>query len=141
METINTIELSNPDVCPDDYILEQILGTGFLPYKEMLSLFDLYRMDMQWRYYKDGKAWLCKVQNRKRTIVWMSAWKNYMQVTVYIPGKYIEQIYNLPLTEECKERIRKTINIGTSKPCIFNVTDFHVLKDLEILIRFKIASR
>ena len=23
----------------------------------------------QWRYYKDGKAWLCKVQKKKKTIV------------------------------------------------------------------------
>ena len=27
---------------------------------------------------------------RKKTIIWMSAWKGYTQATIYFPDKYIE---------------------------------------------------
>lgn len=61
-------------------------------------------MEYTWRYYKDGKAWLCKVQKKRRTIVWMSAWKGYMQATVYVPGKFIEDIYSLDISEGMKAK-------------------------------------
>jgi len=95
----------------------------------------------EWRYYHDGKAWLCKVQHKKRTIVWMSAWKGYMQATVYVPEKHIDKIYALEISEACKDKIRNTKNTGTSKPCIFEVRDTAVLKDFTQVMLFKIKTK
>ena len=95
METINKIELRDESVYPDEQLLKSILGRSYDAYCELLKLYDDNEMEIEWRYYKDGKAWLCKVQIKKRTIVWMSAWKGYMQATIYFPEKYIEEIYTL----------------------------------------------
>ena len=83
METINRIELYDKLVYPDEQVLKSILGKSYNAYYELLKLYDDNEMEYEWRYYKDGKAWLCKVQKKRRTIVWMSAWKGYMQATVY----------------------------------------------------------
>jgi hypothetical protein len=70
------------------------------------------------RYYRDGKAWLCKVQKKKRTIIWMSAWKGFMQATIYFPLKDLEKVFQLDISEEVKHKIRLTNDVGKSRPCI-----------------------
>lgn len=141
METINSIELRDETIYPDDKVLTGILGDSFPAYKELLELYDQKNLVYTWRYYKDGKAWLCKVQKKDKTIVWMSAWNGYMQATVYIPEKNIEQIYFLDISEERKEKIRNTKNTGKSKPCIFEVRTTDVLDDFKTVLQFKISLK
>lgn len=141
METINNVELNDKSVYPDEPVLKSILGKSYNAYSELLKLYDENKMDYEWRYYKDGNAWLCKVQRKKRTIVWMSAWKGYMQATVYFPEKYIDEIYKLDISDETKEKIRETKNIGKSKPCIFEIRNKNVLEDFNKVVQFKISAK
>ena len=114
METINQKELKDPSVFPNEQILKTILGKSYKAFNELLKLYENNEMIYGWRYYNDGKAWLCKVQKKKRTIVWISAWKGYTQATIYVPEKYIKEIYKLEISEDTKEKIRKTKNVGKS---------------------------
>ena len=98
-------------------------------------------MNYEWKYYRDGKAWLKKVQKKKRTIVWMSAWKGYMQATIYLPEKHINGVYALDISDEVKQRFRKTKNVGKSKPCIFAIRNKGILKDLNKVIQYKIIAK
>lgn len=141
METINNIELADESIYPDEQVLKAVLGKSYQSYCELLDLYDRNQMQYEWRYYKDGKAWLCKVQKKKRTIVWMSAWKGYMQATVYFPERLIDQIYALPIGKETKDRIRETKNVGKSKPCIFEIRDHQVLEDFDKVMQFKIKAK
>jgi hypothetical protein len=141
METINTLELKDESIYPDENVLKGILGKSYDAYCKLLKLYDEYEMDYNWRYYRDGKAWLCKVQKKKKTIVWMSAWKGYMQATVYFPEKYIDDIYGLDLSKDAVEKIRNTRNTGKSKPCIFEIRNMKVLKDISTVIQFKMSTK
>lgn len=141
METINNIELKDESVYPDEQVLKSILGKSYNAYCRLLKLYDEYEMEYNWRYYRDGKAWLCKVQKKKKTIVWMSAWKGYMQATVYFPEKYIDEIYRLDLSKDALEKIKNTKNTGKSKSCIFEIRDVKVLKDISTVIQFKISMK
>lgn len=141
METINNIELTDKDIFPSESLLKKILGRSYNAYLDLLQLYYDNDLVYEWRYYKDGKAWLCKVQKKKKTIVWMSAWKGYMQATVYFPEKYIEDIYKLNIADETKNRIMKTKNVGKSKPCIFEIRNKKVLKELEKVMKFKILAK
>ena len=141
METINKKELNDESVYPDEKILKAILGRSYNAYCKLLELFDANEMEYTWRYYRDGKAWLCKVQKKKRTIVWMSAWKGYMKATIYFPEKYINEIYKLDISEEMKDKIRKTKNTGKSKPCIFEIRNKKILEDINKVIQFKILTK
>ncbi len=137
METINNIELRDESVYPDEEVLKSILGRSYSAYCDLLKLYDDYGMEYGWRYYRDGKAWLCKVQKKKKTIVWMSAWRGYMQATVYFPEKYINDIYKLAISSEMLDKIRNTKNTGTSKPCIFEVRNRKVLDDMKKVMELK----
>jgi hypothetical protein len=75
METINNIELRDESIYPDEKVLRSVLGKSYESYAMLLEIYNMNELISEWRYYHDGKAWLCKVQKKKRTIVWMSAWK------------------------------------------------------------------
>lgn len=137
MEQVNTIELVDPTIYPTDDILKKTLGDSFTMYHEILEMFTENGLQLEWKYYKDGKAWLCKVTKGKKTIIWMSAWKDYMKACIYIPEKYINSLFLLDLEETTKKTIINTKNIGKSKPCIFELKKNVNLKDFIEIIRFK----
>lgn len=141
METINKLELGNPDIYPDEGILRGVLGKSYGAYEALLALFAKNGMTHEWRFYFDGKAWLCKVQHKKRTIVWMSAWRGFMQATIYFPGKYIDDVYGLDLAPSTMKKIRETKNTGASKPCIFEIRDESALGDFSRVIQFKLIAK
>jgi hypothetical protein len=141
METINTIELSDENTFPDESVLKKVLGRSYNAYIELLKLYESNNLVYEWRYYRDGKAWLCKVQQKKRTIVWMSAWKGYMQTTVYFPERLIDDIFKLSIADDTKARIMGTKSVGKSKPCIFEIRNKKAIKDFEKVMTFKIMSK
>jgi len=141
MDTENTVQMRDESIIPNDAILAGILGDSFPAYQALIQLFDENQLTHGWRYYNDGKAWLCKVQKKDKTIVWMSAWKGYAQATIYFPEKYIDQIYTRNISEERKQIIRDTKNSGKSKPCTFEVKTTGILGDFNTLMQLKIKLK
>lgn len=141
MEQINAIELTDPDVVPDDAVLKRVLGESFPAYRRLLDLFEENGMTHEWRYYHDGKAWLCKVQKKGRTAVWMSAWDGFVKATVYVPEKHVEGLFGLDIPEDERERLRGTRNVGKSKPCSFDIRTEEDLPAFEKLMRYKLDSK
>jgi hypothetical protein len=141
MEQVNNIELSDESIFPDDKILEGILGESYNSYCDLKNLFDKNGLSYEWKYYKDGKAWLCKVTKSKRTIVWMSAWKGFMKATIYFPERLTEGIFGLEISMETKNKIRNTKNVGKSEPCMFEIRNRVVINEFEKVMEFKIISK
>ena len=137
----NDIELTDESIYPDEEVLKDALEKSYNSYCELLKIFEENEMVWEWRYYKDGKAWLCKVQKKKKTIVWMSVWRGYMKAAVYVPERLMDQVYALPISSETKERIKETKNVGKSKPCIFEIRENQVFDDLEAIMQFKIRAK
>jgi hypothetical protein len=141
MQTINNIELKDENVYPDEKVLQKILDRAYESYVMLVDLYNKNGMSHEWRYYRDGKAWLCKVQMNKRTIVWMSAWKGFMQATIYFPEKHLDKVYNLAISEEVKRKIQSTKYVGKSKPCIFEIRDELILNDFSKVMKLKIECK
>jgi hypothetical protein len=141
METVNSIELHDASVYPDESVLRKVLGPSYGAYCSLLKLYEDNGLEAEWRYYLDGKAWLCKVQRKGKTIVWMSAWKDYMQATIYFPERHIEGICSLDIAPATRDRILSTKNTGKSKPCIFEIRDDAVLKDFNTVLQLKLIAK
>mgnify|MGYP002642108327 FL=1 len=141
METIKNLELKDESVYPDDDILKSVLEDSYSAFCDLLKIYEVNDMHHEWRYYKDGKAWLCKVQKKKKTIVWMSAWRGYMQAGIYIPERLMENVYALDISDDIKEKIRNTKNVGKSKPCIFEIRNSDILEDFNKVMQFKITAK
>jgi hypothetical protein len=141
MEKENTIQLREESIFPDDAVLADILGDSFTAYQALIKLFDENQLSHQWRYYKDGKAWLCKVQKKDKTIVWMSAWKGFVKATIYIPEKYIDQVFALEISEDRKEYFRQSKNMGKSRACTFEIKSDEVLDDFNKVMQVKFTIK
>ena len=141
MNDADTIQLKDEDIYPSDSILKSVLGSSFEVYQRLCDLYSQYELSSEWRYYKDGKAWLCKVQKKKKTIVWMSVWSGYLQATMYFPLRLVDQVLELDLHPEIKKHILKTKNVGRSKPCTFKIQESTLLGDFEKVMQFKIKSK
>ena len=135
------IELKNPSVYPNDDVLKSLLGKSFEAYSSLLELFATNDIICEWRYYNDVKRWLCKVQHKKRTIVWMSASKGFIKATIYFPEKYIDDIYSLDITPKTKDYIKNTRNSGKSKPCIFEMKTSSVPKDFSKIMQLNLKTK
>ncbi len=139
MEPINAVALADPDVFPDERALGEVLGRSLSAYTKLIALYERYGLTHEWRYYRDGKAWLCKVRKKTKTIAWMSAWPGYMKATVYIHERHVAGIYELPIPDAEKLRIRDTKNVGRSKPCSFEIRNQRILPVVEQLVRYKMS--
>lgn len=141
METTNDLQLKDENIYPDDSVLKQVLGQSFDAYRDLLELFSQNEITHEWRYYRDGKAWLCKVQKKKKTIVWMSAWNGYIKATIYFPERYLEELLALNISELMKENIRSVKRVGKSVPCIFEIRDKAVLTDFNEVMQLKMRLK
>jgi hypothetical protein len=77
----------------------------------------------------------------KKTIVWMSAWKGYMEATIYFPERYADDLAGLAIGEETRNRILAAKRVGKSIPCMFKIRDDAVLSDLETVMKYKISLK
>ncbi len=138
---METIALTDENTFPDEAVLKSVLGRGYAAYTRLLALYEENGLVHEWRFYRDGKAWLCKVQHKKRTIVWMSAWKGYMKATIYFPVRYLEAILGLSITEESKERVTATKNVGKTRPFTFEIRSTEAIAEFEKVMQFKLHSK
>lgn len=134
-------ELRDANIYPDEIVLSKILGQSYTAYKNLLELYQKHQLDYKWRYYNDGKTWLCKAQKKKKTIVWMSAWNGFMQASIYFPLIALEKVLALEITDELKEKIINTKNVGRSKPCIFEISSSEILIDFEKVMELKMSYK
>lgn len=141
MGTIRTIALRDIAVFPDKKVLSDVLGAAFEAYEALMLLFEQHGMMAEWRYYNDGKAWLCKVQLKKRTIVWMSAWQNSLQATIYVSSKFLDGLNSLPLSDRGKQVIQGSPFVGKSKACTFIFGSLEKLTDFETLVEYKLRCK
>lgn len=139
-QTVQT-QLKDETRFPDEQVLREQLGAAYAAYEALLKLFASEQLSAGWRYYHDGKSWLCKVQKKKKTIVWMSALAGSMRATIYFSAKHIEEIYKLDISETRKQIIRDTPNTGKSKPCTFELNESEVPADFVALMKLKIQLK
>ncbi len=64
-----------------------------------------------------------------------------LQATIYFPLKALEAVLALDISEEMKEKIINTKNVGKSKPCIFEIRSKEVIVDFEKVMNLKIVSK
>lgn len=134
-----TVQLRDPNILPNDKVLQALFGRGYPAFLTLLDILREHEISHEWRYYTDGKAWLCKATRKKKTIVWMSARRGCIAATIYVPVAHIEGLYDLDISEETKARIRETKNTGKSKGATFEARNKATLKDFTAVLEYKLS--
>lgn len=140
--------LKNPEIKPTSEVLADCLGkanSAYIKFSEKLKKHDI---QLEYRYYTDGNAWLGKGVYRwtgprggkkEATVFWLSVWDKFFKVTFYIPEKLRAEVLNLPLDKEVLKTIEDAGQMGKLKffPLIFDIDSDKLLDTLYILIDYK----
>ena len=135
--------LRDPDIFPSEKELQEALGVHIEIYRHFMREVaePHYGLKHEWRYYHDGKAWLCKVTHKKKTILWLSVWRSYFKTGFYFTEKNGAGIDGLPIDETIKKEFMEGQPIGKLKPLIINISKAEQLQDLLSLIRYKMSCK
>lgn len=136
---METMVLKEPDVVPGKRVLENALGKTYAAYEELMTAVTAKGADLTplWRYYNDGKAWLCKVQHKKKTVFWLSVFEKRFKITFYFTEKTAKGIAQLDVDKNVKRNLAGKKAIGKLLPLSINVNKKSQLKDVLTIIEYK----
>lgn len=134
------MQLRDPEIFPTEMVLKNVLGDS--AYSALASFLETitgaaYGLSIEWRYYNDGKAWLGKVTQKKKTILWLSVWDGLFKTSFYFTEKHLEEIAALDISERKKEEFADMKPIGKLIPMTFDISEKEQLDELLTVIRFK----
>jgi len=132
--------LKNPDVIPSEEVLKKVLGNNVhAVYETYISSITSagYGLTYEWKYYNDGKSWLCKISHKKKTVHWLSALEGCFKIAFYFTEKHLEGIATLDISEKIKEDFCVTKPVGRLLPMLFTISRKEQLDDLLKVVAFK----
>ena len=140
---MNKIEiqlLREQEIFPSKEVLQNTLGKVYSVLEELETRLtqDDFALTFDWKYYNDGKSWLCKVCHKKKTVFWLSVWEGFFKTSFFFLERHLEGIAALEI-EENSFIIEK--EWGKMIPFIFNINDKKQFPDLLKIIRFKKAAK
>ena len=136
---MDTILLREQEIFPADEILEKVLADSYIVYKEFMRIItgEKYGLIPQWNYYKDGKAWLCKVGYKKKTVLWLSVWDKFFKVGFYFTEKTSNSIAKLDISGSIKEDFARTKPVGKFLPLAITFRNKDQIGDVLKIIEYK----
>lgn len=131
--------LRDPEFVLTTELLKKELGKNlFSVYEELNKLItEEFGLNSVWNYYKDGKAWLCKVVNGKKTVFWISAWDGYIKTSFYFTERTRVGVTNLEIDDRINKEFEKVKAVGKLVPLILDIDRKEQLKDLVKIIKYK----
>ena len=140
--------LRDPSIEPTGEVIAEGLGTANSAYIRFIEELKNHDIQLDWRYYNDGKAWFGKglyqwttLQGTQKEITafWLSVWDGFFRVTLYIPEKARTDALNLSLGDDIKNMIANSKKMGKLKffPLIFDLCSDELFDDIYTLVNFR----
>jgi hypothetical protein len=86
----------------------------------------------EWRYYNDGRAWLCKVTDGRKTIFWFSVWEGFFRVSFYFLPRHLEGLAKVGIGHG-----RLEDEWGKMIPLFYDVSDTTSIAEIRKVAEFK----
>lgn len=134
--------LTDKNTVPTEIILQNYLG-NVKPIWDALQNLVTQRYAsfiFEWRYYNDGKSWLCKLQNTQKkptTVCWLSIYKNYFKMTFYFGDKAELLLNQSQLPPLLKDQFFNGKKIGKIRPITIIMKTMADLEPIPILFAIK----
>lgn len=131
--------LRDESALPTPGVIGNALGNSYVAYLELREKVtgEQHGLTDEWRYYNDGKAWLCKFTDKKKTIFWLSVWDGYLKISFYFTEKHRAMVEELEIGEEIKQHFRSVRPIGKLIPLIININSLSQVEDVLKIVSLK----
>ena len=131
--------LNNKDEYPDDEVLGRYLGDSKNIWDAFIDFIqeNYPSFKVEWRYYNDGKNWLCKITKKTKTICWISVYVNLFKTTFYFAERVQDVIINSKLKMKYKNQFIDGKKYGKIKGITVDIKNMSDLETTKILIELK----
>jgi hypothetical protein len=135
--------LSDKSVVPTDDYIFSLIGDKKIHWHRIMSYATENYKDISgsWNYYNDGKQWLFKLVQKKKTIFWCGILQDTFRITFYFGDKAESLIYGSELPQTMKDEFKTAKRYGLIRAItvkIFNSSDVdNILKLIAIKNKIK----
>ncbi|WP_158860201.1 DUF3788 family protein [Lunatibacter salilacus] len=130
--------LGDPNQKPTDKLFRSILDEQVYEIMKKIDQTILAAgLVLEWRYYNDGKAWLGKVTHKKKTVVWLSVWNEFIKAGFYFTEKTRPGVMDLDFGYAIKSSFAVTKPVGKLIPLLVDIEDEERLKDFSLILVYK----
>lgn len=129
--------LKDKNILPTEDILENALGESYTAFKVFESKLTDQGINLEWNYYNDGKAWLCKMLFKKKNLGWLYVYDKYFKVSCFFMEKHLEDIDQLDISSSIKEDFLNNGSTGKLKPMTVAMYTKELPMDVMTMILFK----
>lgn len=140
--------LRDPSIQPTNDVLAAALGERYATYTQFLEMLADLDIELVWRYYKDGKAWLAKGlyrwkglrgADKEKTIFWLSIWDGFFKLSFFFAEKARPGLQALAVGQNIKMMIESANQMGKLKffPLTFDVRSDALPSDLGVVMNYQ----
>jgi hypothetical protein len=131
--------LSDKEIYPDDEYIFSIIGEKMqLWHRVIRHMKENYKDSSgDWHYYNDGKQWLFKMVNKKKTVFWAGIISDTFRITFYFGNKAEPVIESSDLAREIKDEFINAKRYGQIRPVTFTVRDDNDIDNVLKMISIK----
>jgi len=129
--------LSDKNVVPDDKLLSSHLKDKMsLWLKLMTHISGKYSNSSgSWNYYNDGKNWLFKMVQKKKTLFWAALHEDTFRVTFYFGDKAEASLNESDIPQTMKENFKTSKRYGAIR-----AISVKIMKNEDLDIVFKLSE-
>ena len=135
--------LDDKSVQPTEKLIFSIIRNKEEIWKQTLSYLNDHHKDITevWKYYNDGKSWLFRTMQKKKTIFWIKILEDTFRIAFYFAERLEPQIMESQLSERLKEQYRTGKSFNKSRAIYIDVADSKDLEDIKVLIDLKMKLK
>jgi hypothetical protein len=132
MSEIEKLILSDKQTIPTDKLISSLLGEKWHLWQEIIKFAAGNYKDISysWNYYNDGKRWLFKLVQKKKTIFWGALHEDTFRITFYFGDKAEPSILASDLPESVKNEFMTGKRYGKIRAIsrkVFDETDVKIV--------------
>ncbi|MHB8095057.1 MAG: DUF3788 family protein [Candidatus Aminicenantales bacterium] len=131
--------LNDENEYPDDDVLRRVLGKAKPAWDAFLAFVNESHPSFsgEWRYYRDGKSWLYKLTKKKKTICWVSVYRNAFKTAFYFTDRAEDLITAGRLRKEYVDQFVHSKRYGKIRGIVVEIGKISDLNAVKILIEIK----
>ena len=123
IDGMETLLLKDPEAYPSDARLDTVLQGSFMAFRMLRRKLESAGCVLEWRYYNDGKAWLCKLLCGRRNMGWLHVYDGFFRVTFYFTEKHRAAVVAAEIPAAFKETFARTPVVGRLIPLSVRIGD------------------
>lgn len=131
--------LREEEILPEKEVIAKALQNAYEVFEEFTDIITNpdFQLTPEWNYYKDGKAWLCKITFKKKTVCWLSVWNSFFKTSFFFTDKNSSGVIDLEINNAIKDDFKNAKAIGRLIPLVLTISKKEEIEDALKIIEYK----